>query len=95
MVLMCAYVYMLPEGDCLLVAECDCARLCWQMCGHLGCGHWQTMSVTVCACTRARSRRKQRPSGHAQLVVVSFITTVSASPGIPVPSFQGSQQSLK
>ena len=34
----------------MLVIVCGCERLCWQMCKHLGCGHWQTMSVTACAC---------------------------------------------
>lgn len=36
------------RGDCMLANVCDCERLCWQMCKHLGCGHWQTTNVTVC-----------------------------------------------
>ena len=34
----------------LHVSVCDCECLSRQMCKHLGCGHWQTTSVTVCAC---------------------------------------------
>lgn len=32
----------------LHVSVCDCECLSRQMCKHLGCGHWQTTSVTVC-----------------------------------------------
>lgn len=44
---------------------CDCERVCWQMCKHLGCGHWQTMSVTVCACTHVQDPvgKKKTTSG--------------------------------
>lgn len=43
----CVCVCVQVEGDCMLVSVCDCERLCWQMCKHLGCGHWQTTSVRV------------------------------------------------
>lgn len=43
---MCIYKW---RRDCMLVSVCDCECLCWQMCKHLGCGHWQITSMTVCA----------------------------------------------
>lgn len=57
----------------MLVNVCDCERLSWQMCVHLGCGHWQTTRVTVCACTCLGSY--EEPSGSAVLTGVSFIMT--------------------
>lgn len=79
----------------MLVNVCACEHLCWQVCKHLGRGHWQTTSVTVCACTHSDPTENTLSVWQCGAGVTSFIITESAEllpwPLLPV----GSQQLLR
>lgn len=63
---------------------CDCGRLRWQMCKHLGRGHWQDHER---ACVQAHMfqilLKKPQQSGSAGLAGVSFVITEAAPAATP------------